>query len=80
MSDPFLFQTPKVIKGRSDFFGMLDYIYYIMDFHTTLQQIQQTSQTALTYLSQCSNVEKVGTITAISVASYLVGSVRLFKL
>ncbi|KAI7890607.1 cytochrome P450 [Mucor mucedo] len=45
-----------------------------MDFYTTLQQIQETSQTALAYLSQGGNAEKIGAITAISVATYFVGN------
>lgn len=50
-----------------------------MDFHTTLQQIQEASKTALDYLSQGGQAEKIGTITAISVATYFVGNVSKKK-
>lgn len=48
-----------------------------MDFETTLQHFQQASQAAVIYLSQRANIEKIGQITAISVATYVVANVNI---
>lgn len=50
-----------------------------MDLEKTLQQAQVLSHQAVEYLAERSNLEKIGKITAISVATYVVANVRYFK-
>lgn len=47
-----------------------------MDFEKTLERLEKTSHEAVEFLSERSNLEKIGKITAISVATYVVANVK----
>lgn len=47
-----------------------------MDLEYTLKQIETASHQAVEYLSERANLEKIGKITAISVATYYVANVK----
>jgi hypothetical protein len=46
-----------------------------MDVEKSLKHIEKVSQQAVEYFSERSNLEKIGKITAISVATYVVANV-----
>lgn len=50
-----------------------------MDYEHIVKQIEETSHQAVEYLSNRSNLEKIGKITAISVATYVVADVKRQK-
>jgi hypothetical protein len=57
-----------------------DYFFYFdkikMDFEKTSEQLEKLSHQAVEYLSERANLEKIGKITAISVATYVVANVK----
>lgn len=49
-----------------------------MDFERALEHMEKLSHQAVEYLSERANLEKIGKITAISVATYVVANVIYF--
>jgi hypothetical protein len=47
-----------------------------MNYEQIANQVEKTSQQTIEYLSNRSNLEKIGKITAISVATYVVADVK----
>lgn len=50
-----------------------------MDYEHIVKRIEKTSHQAVEYFSNRSNLEKIGKITAISVATYVVADVKRQK-
>lgn len=47
-----------------------------MNYEQIANQVEKTSQQTIEYLSNRSNLEKIGKITAISIATYVVADVK----